>query len=691
MKARTEQRRAEPALERERSHAAGLAGLSPVSVLQMQRTAGNQAVQRILSRPAGRVLARRPYVVQAAYMSGDMFGIAASLVLDPSCGVLILKETDPQFAGKREDQSDLYKAFYEASLRRRGVRDDVIQQRVKVVSVADTRAYFKDLTGDASRLEAAVLAAAGLNRGRDFFRAPGYATGKVGKSFAADAGAARGAVREAFIDGGPTNRELEDFLTTKGIVRGQKYALLWIRLSGKRKSGGAHPELDTSIQGVRDLKAAIIAQTDRQVVLVGDRPGKADVLANAIDMVEFWKQAPFDAYEGLVGRQAQQKLFNFMVRNRYDLVSIGMRSGAMEGPALLGVPTVYIEEAGNVQHERMEKWKGKVPDWTQASLAGLPTRTGKHYMGAGKDVPALERAAADAVTAVARKNGESFASTRDRLRTAYTAGYAAFQRAFVLASMNPWRVPGHITTYDAFLARYVARDPNATWWAGLQPLLADWHASHGAELAALAALDPFEQRIAALTGTGAADVRRILRTTPGAADTNIGLGDFAREAVVRLTVPVIAPKIIDEVRANCAKWRSAWIGKAGLAKGFSPQDLALILDTPRLKRDRFEKVKRDKAALLGEIDTLVSERQGTAAGLVDALLNQPRIDFEAFRARLLDLALAGLRRVLKLAIRTPREAVQVAFNAHLETTTGAAWWKQLRLKLLELHGALFPA
>src|SRR5687768_4035110 len=109
----------------------------------MQRTAGNQAVQRILSQPTGRVLARRPYVVQAAYMSGDMFGIAASLVLDQALGVLILKETDPQFAGKREDQSDLYKAFYEASLRRRGVGNPLIQQRVKVVSVNDTRAYFK--------------------------------------------------------------------------------------------------------------------------------------------------------------------------------------------------------------------------------------------------------------------------------------------------------------------------------------------------------------------------------------------------------------------------------------------------------------------------------------------------------------------------------------------------------------------
>ena len=691
MKAREELRRAGPALERERPHRAGPAAESPVSLLQMQQTAGNRAVQRMLSRPAGRVLARRPYVVQAAYMSGDMFGIAASLVLDPSLGVLILTETDPRFGGKREDQSDLYKAFYEASLRRRGVRNELIQKRVKVVPVDDTRAYFKDLTSDASTHKGEILDAAELDRERDFFRAPGYATGKVGEAFLAGAEAARDRLRHAFTGAGPTDRQLGEFLTSKGILRDQKYALLWIRLSGKRKSGGAHPELDTSVEGVRELKAAITAQTGRQVVLVGDRPGKSDVLTGAIDMIEFWKQPPFKAFEGLEGRQAQLKLFDFMVSNGYDLVSIGMRSGAMEGPALLGVPTVYIEEMGNVQHERMEKWKGKVPEWTQASLAGLPTRTGKHYLGAGRDVPSLEAATDDAVRAVSRKNGETLATTRERLRATYTAGYPAFRRAFVLASMNPWNLPRYVTSYDTFLTKYVARDPNKTWWQELQDLLWDWHARHGAELAALAALDPFEQRIAALTDATAADVRQLLRTTPGAADPNIGLGDFVREAVLRLTLPVMAPDIIEEVRVNSRRWRSVWIGKAGLAKGFAPRDLALVLDTPRLQRDRFEKVKRDKATLLGEIDTLVSEPRGTAAGRLDAFLDQPRIDAEAFRERHLDESLAGLRRVFSLAATTSRDQVQNAFKTYVKTPAGGEWWEKLKAKLQELHAAVFPA
>ncbi len=693
MKAREELRRAEPALERERSHAAGPAGLSPVSLLQMQRTAGNHAVQRILSRPAGRVLARRPYVVQAAYMSGDMFGIAASLVLDQALGVLILKETDPQFAGKREDQSDLYKELYEASLRRSEVSDEVIQRRVKVVSVADTRAYFKDLTGQAPTQTAAIRNAAGLDD-RDFFRAPGYATGQVGQKFAEGPGAARGAVAHAFKAAGPTNQQMQQFLTNKGILRNQKYALLWIRLSGKRKSGGAHPELDTSIEGVRELKAAIIAETGRQVVLVGDRPGKVDVLQNAIDMIEFWKKPPFAAFEGLAGRQAQLKLFDYMVQNGYDLVSIGMRSGAMEGPALLGVPTVYIEDAGNVQHERMEKWKGKVPGWTQASLAGLPTRTGKHYKGAGADVPSLERATNDAIGAVAGKNNEGFMRTRDRLQGAYTANYATFQRNFIVASMNPWRLPRWVTNYDIFVSRYAAADEYANWWEALQDLLADWHASHGAELAALTALGPFEQRIAALTGRGAADARQLLRTTRGATDENIGLGDFVREALLRVTTPVMAPEVVDEVRVNCRRWRSVWIGKAGLAKGFSAADLALILDTPTLKRDRLErlaKVKRDKAALLVEIDTLVSEARGTTAGRLDALLDQPRMTDVAFRNRHLDEALAGLRRILSLAVNAPRDQVMNAFATHIKTTAGGEWWEKLKAKLQELHGAVFPA
>src|SRR3954451_22743647 len=115
-------------------------------VLGLQRDMGNQAVQRLLSRPARPILQRFPYIVQAGYMSGDMFGISAALVLNPKAGVVILQEGSETEAAKREpDQSALFKDFYAASLQASGLRPEQIANRIKVVKVNDARAVYKDL------------------------------------------------------------------------------------------------------------------------------------------------------------------------------------------------------------------------------------------------------------------------------------------------------------------------------------------------------------------------------------------------------------------------------------------------------------------------------------------------------------------------------------------------------------------
>src|SRR5262249_39806033 len=158
-------------------------------------------------------------------------------------------------------------------------------------------------------------------------------------------------------------------------------------------------ELDTSIQGVRQLKE-LLKQTGRKPVLVGDRPGK-DITADTINMIKFWDEEPFKTFKGLDTRIAQLRMFEYMRGAGIDLLSIGMRSGAMEGPALLGIPTIYIEEIGNQQHERMEKWLGKVPGWSQFTVNTLPTRTGKRFQRQGSYVPNKEKEVEDAVSDVA--------------------------------------------------------------------------------------------------------------------------------------------------------------------------------------------------------------------------------------------------------------------------------------------------
>src|SRR4051812_9380504 len=90
---RAEDRRAQlhpVAGQRPAAHESVVASSTAANVLALQRSAGNHAVGRILGRPSGPVLQRWPYIVQAGYMSGDMFGISAALVLNPKAGVVIL-------------------------------------------------------------------------------------------------------------------------------------------------------------------------------------------------------------------------------------------------------------------------------------------------------------------------------------------------------------------------------------------------------------------------------------------------------------------------------------------------------------------------------------------------------------------------------------------------------------------------
>jgi hypothetical protein len=76
----------------------------------------------------------------------------------------------------------------------------------------------------------------------------------------------------------------------------------------------------------------------------------------------------------------QLALFAYLVRNNYNFMNIGMRSGALEGPALLGARTVYLEEIYNLQEGRMEQWQGPVPGYRRVELGHVPSEAGKQAL-----------------------------------------------------------------------------------------------------------------------------------------------------------------------------------------------------------------------------------------------------------------------------------------------------------------------
>ncbi len=652
----------EPQREQPRAEPARDGRLTPAGILRLQREFGNQAVQRMVrAAPARPVLARNKTVIQAAYMSGDMFGICAALTLDPTLRVVILEEEDDKFKGVREEQSALYESFYTTALKQSGVKDEDLPKRIKRVKVKDTQAVYKELTGDGGpgTKWATLRIAAG-----DEPRSAGFATTVVGNKYEAKPGASQAAVRNAFTgaDLGPSDEQLAEFVTKKGFESGKKYALLWIRLSAKEKSGGAHAELDTSIQGVRQLKE-LLKHTGRRPVLVGDRPGK-DITADTIDMIKFWDEEPFKAFKGLSTRIAQLRMFEYMRKSGIDLLSIGMRSGAMEGPALLGIPTMYIEELGNKQHERMEKWKGKVPGWSQVTVRTLPTRTGKRYQDEGSYVPGREKAVDDAVNGVVTATGDTWSETSDALYGSYDADWDRFL--------------GNVKFYwgGGFIGKSVVQ------------AMGRWHRAYGSHRIVLRQLYTAEDVVVRETAKTSGVVYSALRDG-GGGDVNVGLADYLRIVLPKLKPTGADPDKLKAVTKSIRQWRAIYVGKADLAKGFARADLEDLLMSPALRADALQHIKATKADLLNRIDALAGETAGTIRGRLAALAWAEPDDFVS--AYLLTCA-TGLAKTLPLALpKTPTaQTIRTKAIAHGKTDKGKAWWEEFDAKLKEVRLLLYP-
>jgi hypothetical protein len=105
-------------------------------------------------------------------------------------------------------------------------------------------------------------------------------------------------------------------------------------------------------------------------VLIGDAvTGEAP--ASSVDCTLFWKDPLF---QGVDMRRAQLELFEHL-RHAHGLVGqLGVTTAGMDGPALMGLPTLYLTDAPNV---RLGRWVGAVPEYHEV------VRNGSHLEAIG--------------------------------------------------------------------------------------------------------------------------------------------------------------------------------------------------------------------------------------------------------------------------------------------------------------------
>lgn len=174
----------------------------------------------------------------------------------------------------------------------------------------------------------------------------------VAQAFRADPASAQRRLRAAFLVDGPIPQRIVDWAdrSLAAASTGGK-VLLWVRRSSYQASrNSAEPELHTLGERVR---AAGLAP-----VLVGDAlDGPAPV--DSMDLTLFWKEPLF---QGSDMRLAQLQFFEYLRRAHGLFGQMGVTTAGMDGPALMGLPTLYLTDAPN---DRLGKWVGVVPGYRE--------------------------------------------------------------------------------------------------------------------------------------------------------------------------------------------------------------------------------------------------------------------------------------------------------------------------------------
>lgn len=175
----------------------------------------------------------------------------------------------------------------------------------------------------------------------------------VASAFRADPTSAQRVLRDAFLGASPIAPTITQWLDRAlAAAPPKRKVLLWIRRAAHHPGRNTnHAELVTLARCIRD--AGFVP------VLFGDAVRDGAPPDGAVDLTLCWK-AP--VFQGDDMRRAQLQLFEHL-RGAHSVVGqIGVTTAGMDGPALMGLPTLYLTQQPNV---RMGRWVGAIPGYQE--------------------------------------------------------------------------------------------------------------------------------------------------------------------------------------------------------------------------------------------------------------------------------------------------------------------------------------
>lgn len=175
----------------------------------------------------------------------------------------------------------------------------------------------------------------------------------VARAFRADAAGAQAALRAAFLGAGPPSAEVAAWVDARlPPARDPKKVLVWVRY-------GTHHDHRNSDYAELVQLCELLQARSLTPVLIGDALRGGGVPSGCLDLTLFWR-APLFQLGNM--RRAQLELFEHLRREHGLIGQLGVTTAGMDGPALLGLPTMYLTQEPNV---RLGKWVGAVPGYEE--------------------------------------------------------------------------------------------------------------------------------------------------------------------------------------------------------------------------------------------------------------------------------------------------------------------------------------
>lgn len=295
--------------------------------------------------------------VQHYKMSGDRYTMLTTLLLYPEAYVEMLYCDEAKIAGHID--------FFHQLLPEPRSTFQILTTRVPELDVADAGGR-DDALGFYTRVkpdDRSIL----VDTYWENPTAMGVSTYMVGQAFHQDPDGSRaalvGALRAAL--GPSTIATIETYADSK-LKRDGLYVMLWIRNESNGKEWNHSVAAYEQLIDTASHLAGLLHKQVRLVFVGSELGGKYSHGASTgrrdrINMIKFWEDGGFPDS----GRAGQMYLWHYLASHpNKHFVCIGMRSGALEQLALVGLPTIFLEpksQAKTERADRMRQWIGRLP------------------------------------------------------------------------------------------------------------------------------------------------------------------------------------------------------------------------------------------------------------------------------------------------------------------------------------------